>query len=196
MEEYRSNSYKSRDSINEPVREKKNEKVVKGSVATRKKSLMQRFMSLIIPEDVESVRTYILEDVVVPTVKDAILDATKAILGINGRSTDRGVRRASKVSYGRYYDDDRRDYRRPASSGYSYDDVLLDNRGDAESVLRRMEEAINSYGIVSVADFYDFVGITGDYTDNKYGWTDIHSARVVRDGDKYTIRLPKALPID
>ena len=73
---------------------------------------------------------------------------------------------------------------------------MLDNRGEAEEVLSRMDELIAAYGLVSVADLYDLVGITGDYTDNKYGWTDIRNASVVRVKNGYMIKMPKALPLN
>jgi hypothetical protein len=50
--------------------------------------------------------------------------------------------------------------------------------------------------LVSVADLYDLVGVTGNYTDNKYGWTDIRSASVIRVRDGYMLKLPKALPLN
>ena len=60
-----------------------------------------------------------------------------------------------------------------------------------------MDELISTYGIVSVADLYDLVGITGgSYTDNKYGWTNVHNASVIRVRDGYMIKMPKALPLD
>jgi hypothetical protein len=55
---------------------------------------------------------------------------------------------------------------------------------------------IDTYGIVSVADFYDLVGITGNYTDNKYGWNNIHSASIVRVREGYMIKLPRALALN
>ena len=81
-------------------------------------------------------------------------------------------------------------------TGYNYDDIILETRGEAEEVLERMEELIETYGIVSVADLYDLVGITGNYTDNKYGWTNIRNAEPVRVRDGYMLKLPKALPIN
>ena len=197
MEEYRSNAHKAREINNEPIPEKKIEKIVRGNVVAKKKGTIQKLAELIIPEDVENVKSYILEDVIAPTIKDAILDVVKAVLGMSGRGSDRMARRASKVSYRSYYEDDRRPYERPkAKTGYEYDDILLDDRKDAEEVLARMDELIDTYGIVSVADLYDLVGITGSYTDNKYGWTDIRSAAVVRAGDGYMIKLPKAMPFN
>ncbi len=146
----------------------------------------------------DDVKSYIFEDVVVPAVKDIILDAVRAFLGVNGSSRGKSSS-ASKVSYRKYYDDrERRDNgsRNRTRSGYEYDDIILDNRGEAEDVLSRMDELIDTYGVVSVADFYDLVGITGNYTDNKYGWSDIRNASVVRVRDGYMIKLPKALPLN
>ena len=73
---------------------------------------------------------------------------------------------------------------------------MIDSRGEAEEVLARMDELISTYGIVTVADFYDMCGITCDYTANKYGWTNIRNAQVVRVRDGYMIKMPKSMPID
>ena len=50
--------------------------------------------------------------------------------------------------------------------------------------------------MVSVADLYDLVGISGNYTDNKYGWTNLRNSDVQRVRDGYLLKLPKALPFD
>lgn len=197
MGEYVSNSHKSKEKRNEQIPEKKVEKIVSGSVKAKKKSGLQKITNVFVPEDVDNVKSYILEDIVVPAVKDIILDAVRAFLGVNGKSGNRNSN-ASKVSYRKYYDDNHRDYSSTTRTrtGYEYDDVILDNRGEAEDVLSRMDELVATYGLVSVADFYDLVGITGNYTDNKYGWTDIRSANVVHVREGYMIKLPKALPLN
>ena len=74
--------------------------------------------------------------------------------------------------------------------------IILESRGEAEDVLERMDELIATYQVVSVADFYDLVGVSGNYTDNKYGWTDIRNASVIHVRDGYMIKLPKALPLN
>jgi hypothetical protein len=103
------------------------------------------------------------------------------------------------VSYRNYYDkqNDARDYGASAvRAGFNYDDVVVNSRGEAEDVLTRMDELISAYGLVSVADLYDLVGITGNYTNNKYGWTDIRSAQVVPVRGGFLIKLPRALPLN
>ena len=77
---------------------------------------------------------------------------------------------------------------------YSGNDLY--SEGEAEDVLSRMDELIDTYGVVSVADLYDLVGISCNYTDNKYGWTNLRNAEPVRVRDGYMLKLPKALPID
>ncbi len=203
MEEYKPNSHKSKsEQQTEDASEKKVEKVVSGSVKTRKKSEIQKFADIFIQEDAQKVKSYILMDILLPAVKKAISDivtkGTNMILyGETGQMKKSGS--ASKVSYRSYYDeqDDRRDYNfNRTRTGYDYNNIVLDNRGEAEEVLSRMDELIATYGIVSVADFYDLVGITGSYTDNKYGWTDIRNASVIRVRDGYMIKLPRALPLN
>lgn len=197
MDEYKSNSHKSRQNQNDDIPEKKVEKVVSGSVKSKKKNGLQKITNVFVPEDVDDVKSYIFEDIVVPAVKDIILDAVRAFLGVNGTSRGRSST-SSKISYRKYYDDrDRRDSAPIRTrTGYDYDDIILETRGEAEDVLERMEELIDMYQLVSVADFYDLVGVSGNYTDNKYGWTNVRNASVVRVRDGYMIKLPKALPLN
>ena len=197
MDEYKSNSHKSRQNQNDDIPEKKVEKVVSGSVKSKKKNGLQKITYVFVPEDVDDVKSYIFEDIVVPAVKDIILDVVRAFLGVNGTSRGRSST-SSKISYRKYYDDrDRRDSAPTRTrTGYDYDDIILETRGEAEDVLERMEELIDMYQLVSVADFYDLVGVSGNYTDNKYGWTNVRNASVVRVRDGYMIKLPKALPLN
>ena len=197
-----SNRYKSGQS-NAPAERKKVEKVVKGTVKTRKKSEISKLKDTFISEDVSNVKSYIVMDVLIPAAKKAISDIVRDGIDMilygdthKGRSSSG----ASYVSYRSYSDRDRRDERRYSDSrvrsAYSYDDIILETRGEAEDVLTRMDELIETYGIVSVADMYDLVGISGNYTDNKYGWTNIRNAEPVRVHDGYMLKLPKPGPIN
>lgn len=199
MEEYKPNSHKSRE---ESAQKKKVGKVVSGKVKSKKKSEIQKFADAFIQEDTQRIKSYILMDVLIPAIKKAVSDIVvngvdMMLYGETGH-TKKG-QNAPKVSYRNYYDKqgERRDYTaRPTRAGYDFDDIILENRGEAEEVLSRMDELIDMYRLASVADFYDLVGVTGNYTDNKYGWTDIRSASIVRVRDGYMIKLPKALPLN
>lgn len=203
MEDYKPNSHKSKEKAAAAAKtEKKVEKVVNGTVKTKKKSEMNKLKDLFISEDAANVKSYILMDVLVPAVKKAISDivtdgVSMILFGTTGNRSSRG--NSSFISYDKFSrrEDDRRYGSARTRSGYNFDDIYLESRGEAEEVLSRMDELIDMYGVVSVADLYDLVGITGNYTDNKYGWTNIRNAEPVRAmGGGYMLKLPKALPIN
>lgn len=202
MTEYKANSHRVKE-------EQKNKEVVKKDIQpvakakTKKKSEVKKFADVFIAEDITSVKDYIVNDVLIPAAKKAISDiitnGIDMILYGEARGKDRRRDTGSRVSYTKYYERDRdRDYDRGRTrrSVYDYDDIILDTRGEAEDVLNRMDDLIDAYGMVSVADLYDLVGISGNYTDNKYGWTNLRNAEVRRTRDGYLLKLPKALPFD
>lgn len=200
MEDYKPNSHKAKAEA--AVAEKKVEKAVTGSVKVKKKSEMSKLKDIFISEDAGNVKSYVIMDVLIPALKKAVSDiVTNGIDMILYGETGRNKRSstASNVSYRSYYDrrdNDRRYSSNRTVSGYSYNDIILETRGEAEEVLSRLDELIETYKVATVADLYDLVGITGNYTDNNYGWTNIRNAEAVRVRDGYVLKLPKALPID
>lgn len=182
------------------------QKVIKGKVITKKKSLGRKFADTFFGENVSDVKGYIITDVVIPAVKDIISDVVTGSIEMllfgerRGRSGSRsGVRSGSYTSYSSYsYSGTARNTSRAGSSGrtsrvsrYSIEDVILESRGEAEDVLGNMIDAIKDYGAVSVADLYDMVGIPGAFTDNAWGWFDLGNATVRRIREGYLLVLPK-----
>ena len=198
MEEYRSNSNKSREALSTQP-EKKVEKVISCTAKIRKKSGMQRFADVFMPEDVGDIKSYIVTTVVIPAIKKAIMDAMDMLLyGETGSSRKAGS--ASKVSYRSFYDKgtDRRDSRPTRVSGFDYDNIIFAGRGDAEACLDAMFEIISTYGTVSVADLYDLADMppTNNYMLDRYGWADLSGSTTVRVRDGYTLKLPRAVPLE
>lgn len=203
MEEYKSNSNRSKtEQKQENIQpQKRTEKVVTGVVKKKKRGLFSKLSGEFISEDAKNVKSYVFGEVLIPAIKKAISDiVTDGIDIILYGESRKGGRRstADRVSYRNYYDRDSRAASRTPMTygGYNYDDIILATRGEAEDVLSRMDELIDSYGLVRVADLYDLVGITGSFTDNKYGWTNIRSAEIMRVRDGYMIKMPRAIPID
>lgn len=203
--EYKPNSHKYREEQSKALPEKKRvEKVVKGTVKTRKKSEARKLADIFVAEDISTVKTYLVQDLLIPAIKNTILDliVEGATIIFKGESGHRDRRSTSEyVSYGKYLernrDDDRHHSVTRSRTSYDYDDITLESRGEAEEVLTRMDELIDTYGFVTVADLYDLVGKTCNYTDNKYGWTSLRTAEAVRvRGGEYMLKLPKARVID
>lgn len=201
-EHYPSNSHKSKEK-REP-KEQKEIKPVAKAVKTRKKSTSKRMIDMIFNEDINSIKSYILLDVVLPAFKKTVVDVVTE--GINSLvyGEDRPVKTvgtASKISYQNYYDRKNRiassDRGRATSTILDYEDIVFESRGEAESVLSRMQEVISVYGTVSVSDLYELADISTDnYQLNKFGWSNLRNAEVVRIRDGYVIKLPKPFPLD
>lgn len=204
MDDFKPNSHRFKnEEKNEVTAERKKvDKIVNGKVTTKKKTGLQRFGSELLSSDIDNVKDYIFLDVLIPAIKEAISDIVKngidMFLYPNGGSSNKNKRPSEFVSYDKRYSSNKsndRYARARVSTGYNVDDIILETRGEAEDVLYQMDELIDRYGIVSVADLYDMVGVTGNYTDNKYGWTSIRNAKPVRVRGGYTLRLPKAMPL-
>lgn len=189
----------------EQTPDKKIEKVVSGSVKTRENKT-RKITDIFISEDASNVKSYIFMDVLVPAIKKAISDiVTDGIDMIlyGGSGGSKRSKSSSKVSYRSYYDD-RRDRDRDRDRGsyssrtrFDYDDLVFASRGDVERVREQMDEVIDRYGLVTVADMYEMAGETNaPFTANKYGWTNIRTAEPIRVRDGYVLKLPKAMPID
>lgn len=196
---YVNNSLKNRETkVQEP--KKQVTKVVKGKTNTKKKSELSRIASNIISEEAKSIKEYAIYDVIIPVVKDTITQLIKGSIDmmfygeVRSSSSRRSSSNASKVSYRDFYEErsSRRDTTR-VSTRYSYDDITFEFREDANEVLNRMDEIVEQYGVVTVADLFDLAGITGNgYTDQNYGWTSTRSASVERNRHgEYFLKLQR-----
>lgn len=202
MDEYKSNSHKSKETQTNSA-EKNVEKVIHGTAKKVQRSGARKIADIFISEDIDSVKSYVLLDVLVPALKKAISDIVTngidmILYGESGR-TKRSTG-SSKISYSRYYDSrDREPESRRTDSKYDSDDISVESRGEAEDVLYQLDALISRYGIASIGDLYDLVGITvgsGNYTVENYGWTDISRATIVRVKDRYLIKMPRAKPLN
>lgn len=184
----------------EPSNQKKVEKVATARLLKKKKT----FMETIFGEHAKDVGDYILFDVLIPaaknTISDIISNGIEMILYGEPRSDRRRDKNRSYVSYTKFYDRDRErehERREPLRSRprNRFDDIILDTRPDAEEVLSNLVEIVETYGVASIADLYDLVGLPGEYTDNKYGWDNLSTAGIQRVRLGYILVLPRAEPI-
>ena len=199
MNDIKPNSHKYKTENSE---KKKIEPVVKSGAKLRKKNELQKVAGSIISEDAKSVKSYILMDVLVPAIKDGIEDIVTNGIRMLLRG-DTSARRSgpsggiSHISYNKAYDRrDRSSLDRPRGV-MDFDDLILPTRYEAEEVLRSLDDLIETYRIVSVADMYEAAGIRDfEYTARNYGWKDIRRAEVVHVRNGYWLKMPNVSPID
>ena len=88
-------------------------------------------------------------------------------------------------------------FSRGSRARHDFDDILFESRGEAEDVLSHLVDLTIDYGVASVADFYDLSGIESQFTDNKYGWTNLRDAEVtesMRDAYRVMVNSMYGLP--
>ena len=171
--------------------------VTKGSVAKKKRSVMDKFKESFLGES-ENLGDYVIYDVLVPAFRDTISDmgfgVIERLFG-TGRSKSRNnIVRDRGKSYVTYNDNrrgDSRDLDRNARARHDFENVVFTHKWEAEDVLSRMAGLIVEYGAVTVRDFYELSDIEADYTDEKYGWTNLREAYVDRSRNGYIILLPQ-----
>lgn len=209
-----------REVVPAPDERKPLKKVIKGE-ASRRVPIGRRIANSFRGEDGRSIGEYVLFEIIIPSVKDTIVDAGKDALeraffgdtgGSRSRSRSRGGSsyeyRNNKTQYSKRYpgrnfegdggrNDDRRSISRRSRSTHNFDEVTLETRGDAEEVLDALRNAIDQFHEVTVADLYDLVDISWEPIDRTWGWTDLRDAQVRRlRSDLYVVDLPDTERLD
>lgn len=197
--------------MDDQSKRKKSKKVVTGPVARRKKKQHPAEESLAITAG------YVFTEVLLPAFRDMLYDGIVAGAGkIIYPGTDRphtrssrpqtgvGVAKGSYTSYNRYSDKKRsigepKEGVRPskrARSQHDFDEFVLSTRKEAVDIIDSMFEDLLDYEVVTVSDLYDKLGVTPQYTDDNWGWTDIRGADVKRIRGGYVLSLPQPKALD
>ena len=172
---------------------------VGGRSKKMKKSFSRRLIENFIADDVtkDDIRSFIVKDVVVPMIQDAIMDSINGALGmmfgigIVRNGTSRKTSSGGKIRYGGYFNSGEskkskssvRETRREARVDFEIQ--MKDSKQKALDIMRDFEEYLDEYPDegLSYADYYDAFGVTTEHTDNKFGWYDLtgmHLERVPR----------------
>lgn len=182
------------------------QKVVTGKVTRRKKSFIDNFAETFFGGDSKTVATYVLWDVLIPAVKNTITEMVKTgvemLLFGDSTPSDRLRRDRGRtiVNYGGFSRPsfERRGVQEPLRNRarHKFDDIVIETRGEAEEVLSSLVDQIETYDVATVADFYDLVGITSDFTDHKWGWDNLSTAVIERVRDGYILVMPRTIPLE
>lgn len=187
---------------------RKIEKAVVGEVIRRKPSLGKRLTNTFFGGDAHGVIGYILLDVFVPAIKDLVVDVVstgieRAIFGEGRAPSRRGGHRPSGNSgytqYNRYstpatgfrQEPRDREISRRARATENFDEIILATRAEAQEVIDRLFDLVSQYGEATTYDLFELVGVSGNYADRKWGWTDMRGASVTRVREGYLLDLPQ-----
>jgi len=212
--DYQGNSNKAKEEAEKEQPPEKNlSKIITGEVIVRKKPFGHKFKSIFFGGEFKEVCNYVVYDVLLPGARDILFDtitrgSQRTIYGT--RNTYRGGLRGDVIparSRTTYNNPVRRlsDPRTPPTlsarlpdqppAGYRQNrreanEIILISKEEAEQVLDTMTNCVEMYGVVSLADLYELVGMEQAHIDQKWGWTNLkpNSIRQIREG--HLLELP------
>ncbi len=207
MDEFPGNSRRRMEPEKAPLAEPiKLDKVITGTVIKRKKPLGRRIMDTFFSGDSNSVVGYLGREVLLPALQNLLTDFVtqgieKAVYGevrTTGRTTRGSSAPRTHISYDRPGTIIRTSSSTPAPrravvqpSVFDVGEIILDSQISAEMVTEKMNDTIQEYGAVTVANLNDLIGQTSAYTDHKWGWTDLSTMRLKRVQEGFLLQLPE-----
>lgn len=192
----------------------KAEKVVSGAVTKTKEPLGKRIKRNVFnAENLESVGNNIVDNMIVPAIQDLVTEifqtgvdifmetVKSCVYGDSKGSSYHRSRDAkkntnySKISRSGGRSTEKREYHKARKS---FENALLETRVDADRVKDQMIEYALHYDFVSIADFYGFVDMDPQYTDEHWGWYpgDIENLAIRRVRGGWMLDLPDPKPLD
>lgn len=200
MEDYTSNSKKSRDPSAKKEPEKK---VVTGEVIQKPVGVGRKFKHIFLGGDAKHAAQYVASDVLLPALRNLIVEivtrgSEKLIYGESRRGpTNYSGYGGSRYSVG----GPTNPWSRPEPSRlpppprgrqnrHDMNDVIISTREEADLVMERMIDILDKYQVVSLADLYELLGLPTSHIDNKWGWTYLGGAQVSQIRQGYLLQLP------
>ena len=187
-------------------KEKKVESILNGDeFVSRRRSVGKKLGDILLNGDVQDVKSYLIHDVLIPSVKETIFElASKGLdmllFGGSGASRSSYKTNQTYISYNNYSNQNKRGVqersRRYDEPKFDDEELIFRDRGPAEMVLEKLMGLFEEYHIVTKADLNDIMNRTGNFTDNNWGITDMNGAAVERVRGGYLLRLPRWKHLD
>ena len=184
--------------------------VEKYDVIVQKKSLSTKFADAFISDAAKDIGNYILMDVIVPGIKDTIMNCISMVFYGNASGRRSSYNRSSdNTSYRAFYQseydsygaprrrerrDDRRRYR---DEGYGrdridYRNIIIRDRSAAEEIVSRLRGRIEKYGEATKSDLFELIDVSSSSVDNNWGWTNPRDIGLRRVSTGYLIDVADA----
>lgn len=191
------------------------EQVTQAQVNVKKPGVGQKFKDTFISGDAKTTIGFVFASVIMPQVKDLMVDSVtqgfeRLVYGESrgGRRPPGGVSifggspAPQRIPYGQHYSSPTQQGRGPAPQhrqmtpqarqNHDFGQIEVQTHEDARLVLEGLYTLFGQYDVVTVADLYGLTGIAANHTDRQWGWTDLRgsSPKRTRSGT-YVLDLPR-----
>ena len=175
----------------------------------------RRIREVFIAEDLGTVKGKVFEGVVVPSIKDFIVNiVTNTVTMIfygEKAVANKGLQSSwlsgsgKRVSYSSYFasslNGDNISKKLSPEMVTSYTEPLFDNFEEAKNCLSDLVEMLDNYPQVTISDLYSHEavaknGYRNETVFNKWGWKNLGNAHVSATPNGWTLNLPRPKPLD
>jgi len=200
--DFPSNSEKSKRE-QEPEKNQKPPEIPKCKQIVQGSKTKKSFLNNFLGEGLKDVGGYLWHDVLIPAAKATLYEiitggASMSLFGERRRGSNSTYREGGRtfINYNACSRDERRDLSQTERARQDFDSIGFNSKYEAEEVLSALVDQTIEYGSATVANLYELSGITANFTDRNYGWTNLRDAYTERSRNKYIIVLPQAKPLD
>lgn len=206
MQDYQGNAKRDKP-VAEPTPGKNIEKVVSGTVIVKNKSFGKKVKDVFFAADVKGSLRYVVTEVLLPAARDMLFDSMykggeRMIYGQSSRRRGVPYGPTSRVTYNNPIT---RGYNNPIASRQAplptmgprtsrrtTNDFILATREEADLVMERMNDIIDTYQVASLFDLKGLIGEETNHVDNKWGWVYLADVQIRQTRDGYLLDLPPA----
>lgn len=208
--DFPSNSLNPAPPKEEKPEKEKVEKVISGTVVHRKKPLGRRMQAFLFGDGEDNVLDWVVNRVLIPSGREMIVEALQQAVErrvyrgddsphrYRGRPSVFGSN-PNHTNYSRYSQQSpppKPQMNNRSRAMHDFNDLVIQSRGEAQSVIDELRRYIEKYGLTTVSDLYNLVGETPNAVDEKWGWTDLNVANVRRTNQGFILELPRTIPIE
>jgi hypothetical protein len=202
---YPSNSKKAKEKAEKAAEPRPKLEPIEGIEAkVQKPSLGRRIRTAFTGDDARGIGDYLLFEVALPAIKTTIYDlitggANRALFG-QGLPPGSASRRPGVVNYNQISSAQRAQPVQANMSAadraqHNFDNITFTTRQDAEAVLRRLIDIVDTFDVVAVSDLYELVNVTGSFVDDKWGWFNLAGADIIPVRGGFMIDFPNTQQI-
>lgn len=187
--------------------------IAKGKKLNKKKTLSEKFSDAFITNDIETVKSYIALHVIVPAIKNLVVDIienTVEMFFLDGAkpSAKSKIQRSvlGNIEYYKISDSTNGTVVKKSTGNFRTRNdlryVVFDTEDQATSVLAEIYDLVKDYGYATVKDLYKMAQMTdtvGKWPLESYGWDSIEAlstATVTQISEGWLLTMPRPVVLD
>lgn len=174
------------------------EALVNGKLSDSKPSVFRNFKDEVIKSDFSSITSAVVSQIIIPKAVELITNAFESGVymlfhgDLKGYKSSNAKFNNGKTDYTIFSSNNAKFVRNDGVGSINYRDVCVPDLESAKAIVMKIEDILDNYSEVSVADVYSISGIRYSNDElNYWGWRSIRKSPIVKTGNGFIIKMPK-----